>query len=175
MREKIFKKVSTNEVMTSEIIKQYSDFLLQYGEQIDAIGKDLDIFNQSNENIEQRLNQITSEATEYIGDYMLSLLFEADEQDKDESNKFRSADPQDQKKKEDADNLKKARQHILVYYKASSKIFSAKMKTCNQVKKASEKLVKNFIKLQAKGGEKKAEKPTNNTAETTEGTPQIKK
>ena len=170
LHEKIFKVTQANEVMHKNLVQEYSNFLLEYGEQVNAISKDIDSLNASNKNIEAMLNKITQEATYFLGDEIFTKLYEAEnnqqsnpqEEKEKQEKQFRSADPNDQNA---ADNKKKAaqdRKYIVTYYKASTQVFSAKLKTCNAVKGASEKIVSNFIKLQIKGGgkEETKEQPT---------------
>lgn len=164
LHEKIFKVTQANEVMHKGLVTKYSDFLLKYGDQYNKISKDIDALNASNKNIEDMLNKITQEATGFLGEEIFVKLLEADdnnsnnqpqlspqEQKEKEESKFRSADPNDQNSDENKNKLAQDRKYIVTYYKASTKVFSAKLKTCNAIRAASEKIVNNFIKLQMKG------------------------
>ena len=171
LHEKIFKVTQRDEVMHKGLVTKYSDFLLRYGDQYNKISKDIDSLNASNKNIEEMLAKITNEATCFLGDKIFTMLYEADnnqpqpspqEQKEKEEAKFRSADPNDQNSDESKNKLAQDRKYIVTYYKASTKVFSAKLKTCNAIRSASEKIVNNFIKLQMKGKTPEQQNQNNN-------------
>ena len=194
LHEKIFKVTQNNEVMHKGLVTKYSDFLLRYGDQYNKISKDIDSLNASNKNIEEMLAKITNEATCFLGDQIFTMLFEADpnqnnnnqpqlspqEQKEKEEAKFRSADPNDQNSEENKNKLAQDRKYIVTYYKASTKVFSTKLKTCNAIRSASEKIVNNFIKLQMKGKTPEQQNQNNNQQQQQEqpirpGTTKIEK
>jgi len=179
-------KQTKDTVISKDNITPFVTFIQEFEAEKQAISKDIDSFNTSNKNIKALLDKIISEADHYIGFEIFDILTEGTEEraraaiaakkaaeqaqsqqqaqiqnDQDNKNKFRSANPQDQQ----GDNKKKLaedRKNIVTYYKASTQVFSAKMKSCKAIERACEKIVTNFIKLQLKGDKdnKKEQKPT---------------
>lgn len=163
MYSKVFKKVNSNEALDYELFKQYVEYLENFNVQVDTISKDIDALNASNKNIETKLNQIINASATYVGYDILSILFEApgdntsNNTNSNEESKFRSADPNDSKEKDNDDKMVQDRKNIIIYYKASTKIFSAKLKICNRTRLQSEKICKNYINLQSKGKKENTE------------------
>ncbi len=179
-------------VITSEVITPFVNFVNNFVKTRDSISKDIDSLNASNKNIEAMLAKIVSVADHYIGFEIFDLLTEGntkraaasveankaslqtqnaqqsqEKYNEKNKNKFRSADPQDQQNDENKKKLAEDRKNIVTYYKASTQIFSAKLKTCRAIERACEKIVTNFIKLQLKGNKTKTEQPAANQTTTT--------
>ena len=167
--------------ITAETLTPFINFINNFVTTRDNIGKDIDSLNASNKNIEAMLSKIIAEHTDYIGYNIFSLLSEADQvsqtstqqaaaqntsnNQNNNTNKFRSADPNDQQSDDNKKKLAEDRKNIVTYYKASTQVFSAKLKTCKAIETACEKIVSNFIKLQLKGSKKKEEQPQQASAQ----------
>jgi hypothetical protein len=155
--EKCFSKADTTHSVNNELAQRYLKFLNEYKESTNHIQEDIDAINEANKSIENMIKQITGESTRYIG----NILMEAPEgqpqqnnapssptsvnqpTEKENINKFRNADPNAPKKETGQD-----RKNIVNYYKAMTSILTAKMKTCNKIKRNSAKILTNYIKLQ---------------------------
>lgn len=144
--KRCFSKADQNQVVDKVLISQYVEFLNDYNTQVQGIQADIDSINNINANIDQFLRQVVNASTVYIGD----IIMEAEEN----TNKFRSADPNDQN---NGGNNSKDRKNITTYYKAMTQILTAKMRTCNKVKSNALRIVTNFVRLQ--GGIVKIPKP----------------
>ena len=185
MHDKCFRKVKDKEVIGKDIISEYVSFIEGFEKERDAISQDIDQLNASNKNIEARLKEIVSEATNYyIGNDIFSLLCEGEtqtdnqqqtsQQDKNQ-NSFRSANPNDQKESDNKNKLAEDRKNIVTYYKASTQVFSAKLKTCRNIETTCEKIVKNFINLQLKNKSSQEKKENNTVTTTNQGSTTIQK
>ena len=171
--EKCFSKADANHVVDNKLATDYSKFLLSYKDSINGIQEDIDAINKVNQNIETLVKQVVGESTVYIGNILLEVENDQQQQNtntQDEKNKFRDADHNAPKKDSSTD-----RKNIVNYYKAMTSILSAKMRTCNKVKNNSIRILTNYIKLQ--GGQvgvlpNKNEKKF--TATANENIPQVK-
>ena len=160
-------------------IDKFADFLTEYKTQVENISKQLEKVNNTNRNIETYLSKIEATGESYIGsDRILSYICEADDNtgnetpapeppkiNTDVNNKFRDeSDPSGEKAKKE--NPNQDRKNIVNFFKANTRVLTIEMRTCNDVRKACQKILTNYINLQLK---KKGVK-TNNTqpAENTE-------
>ena len=183
VKEAIFKKVfiqaTSGTIITSKEILPYRDFILNYQAEADQIAKDVKAVNDSNKNIQTMLNSVLANSTSesFIGYNYLDFLHEEvtkavtttsmttggstnTDTNKNTDGKLVNVDPQDDNKKDGKD-----RQNIVNYYTAQTKVFSAKLATCNKILFTSYKLCRSFIKLQ--GGKDKVNNEENtNTTET---------
>ena len=189
-------KKTQTEILVADKIKPYSEWLLTYPDQLNKISANLEVVNASNKNVEQALKSLQNVNASYIEyDFYKYLAEEGENQQSDTQatsnqnaptpqvntttasttpdNTFKSADGDNPNKIDSAED----RKAIVNYYKANTSILSAQMKTCNQIRSASERLVKNFIRLQTHGGpqEEKKETGTENNSSITVDTSTAKK
>lgn len=170
----VFKKVDAqNNTINNQDVQECVEFLTDYKNYIDMVAKDLQGVNTSNKNIETSLKTLTA-ATEnaYIGN-RLNTLLEAEQPngaqqstgsqlnattqqttatatstEDNNTNKFRSADDPNGEKAKAAKNNTEDRKFIVNFYKAITTVLTAEMRTCNQVRRSCEQIVKNYINLQ---------------------------
>ena len=162
--ERAFHKSRDGEALDRDGIEPMREFMLNYGDQLDLIQQDLDKVNNSNKNVENMLNTILASANEAsnIGDILLDFITEDQTtsstttttvststgtgNDNGNSNKFRSTDPNIGSK--GGGEKSKDRKYIVNYYKASTKVISAKLRLCNKINGKSFTICQNFAKLQ---------------------------
>ena len=193
MHEKVFPK-HQEQVLVSEQIVSHAQWLKDFKKQIDEISKTIDTANKYAKEMLSRFN----ESNYYVGDRIFDILREADNPNTQNSTST-STDPgttsnnasetsstnNDQKVegnqikavddgKSGKGNNSKYRTYLVNYYKANTQIFSAELKTCNQIRVAAFRLVKSFANAQGSTTTKETDQNTEKETETT-GTDQIKK
>lgn len=156
VQKRVFIPATAGMIITSKEIAPYKDFILNYQSEADQIAEDVKAVNDSNKNIQSMLNSVlaSSPAEAFIdANQLANILHEAPENAPKSNNALVNVDKEDDKKKSGKD-----RQYIVNYYTAQTKVFSAKLATCNKILFTSFKLCRNFIKLQ--GGSDKQENTT---------------
>ena len=193
MHEKVFPK-HQEQVLVSEQIIPHAQWLKDSAKQINDISKTIDAINTANKNAKEMISKL-NESNCYVGDRIFDILREADEPNTQNSaststdaggssnNASETSSTNNQKVEGNqikaVDNGKgtksKDRTYLVNYYKANIQVFSAELKTCNQIRGAAFRLVKSFVNTQGGGTTKKAEQNTETTPETSGGTDQIPK
>ena len=179
-------KNNKNVAVDSGTVADFAEFIEGYRDNVDTIAKQIDSINTSNRNIDQYLSSITAAKESYLGlDKVLSILYEEENGETstntqtttqntppapnvDNNTKFRDADnPNGEQNNNNKNEGSKDRQYIVNFVKANTTVLSAEMKLCNQIRRSSQQIVKNFINLQLKkNGEaasKVAQAQTQNT------------
>lgn len=166
LKDSIFKPGKGQQANASTIAP-FTKFINEYKSQVELISKQIDVMNNSNKNIETYLSQLLPQQEAYLGaDRILAFLNEeensgnsADAQpapqnapeppSAEDNSKFRdSEDPTGEKAKQN--NANQDRKNIATIYRANTKILSAEMRACNDIRKACQKIITNYINLQLK-------------------------
>lgn len=194
MHEKVFPK-HQEQVLVSEQIVPHAQWLKDSDKQINDISKTIDAINTANKNAKEMLSKL-NESNYYVGDRIFDILREGDESNTqnsaststdtgETSNNASETSSTNNDQKVEGNQIKAVdggkgnksndRTYLVNYYKANTQIFSAELKTCNQIRAAAFRLVKSFVNTQGGGTTKEKEQNTETTPETTGGTDQIPK
>ena len=189
VRDKVFLMSTGAEIISTQGIVEYVNFLNNYAEQVKMISKDIDQLNLTNRNIQQFLNQLPmDEMAEFCTD-MIDILYEAgfslrfkDAGDKnaigDPNNPIQIKKDEKEKRKLEAQQKQETKKYIKSYYLASMDVFTAKMKICVNVKNKALKIVSKYVKLQPKDigrNPQQNQNQTQNPAVNTDAKVQIEK
>lgn len=193
MHEKVFPK-HQEQVLVSEQITPHAQWLKDSAKQINDISKTIDAINTANKNAKEMISKL-NESNCYVGDRIFDILREDDEPntqnsaststDAGGSSNNASETSSTNNQKVEGNQIKavddgkggksKDRTYLVNYYKANIQVFSAELKTCNQIRGAAFRLVKSFVNTQGGGTTKEKEQNTETTPETTGGADQIPK
>lgn len=169
LHETIFKP-STGQKADSALVNKFVEFVNDYKSQIDIIRGQIDKVNNSNKNIDTYLASITAANEAYLGsDTILSMLSEA-ENDQNSTNTQAPAQNASEPPKIDTSNVEnkfrdasdptgqnaqnkegdKDRQYIVTFFKANTKVLSAEMRICDNIRRACTTVINNYINIQRK-------------------------
>ena len=148
INQKVFPPNGSATIVIGNEATQFRDFLFTYPSQWKIIEDDLKKVNNSAKNVETMLSTImatpapTAEAM-YVGNRLSYLL-----EDDNPASKFANADTGETTAPKGSGGEGGAdRKYITTYFKASTKVISAKLATCNKIRNQALKICLNYIKL----------------------------
>ena len=169
--DKIFKVSDGNDTVGKEDIDKYVEFLKSFKNTSNDISSDLNIINGSVHSVETLVNQIISTQEAFsLGKTILTYFNEVEDGDEEKQSKeFTAVSTTPNNKTVDNDKEKKdtMSKDIIVYFKCTTMVLSAKLSACDKIKNSSIEMIRKYAKAQAGSEpdtEVKADKEENNKA-----------